>query len=63
MAYQAMGQPSDAEPLLQQLLTAQVEDEAKLDLLTRLGIVQVPRSTRAPRPCHCCGVVRPQIAE
>lgn len=49
-AFQAVGQPADAEPLLQQVLEAQPEAGALLDLLARLGNVQVLRPVFAPRP-------------
>jgi len=42
LAYQAAGRPADAEPLLQQLLDAEPGEGVRLDLLTRLGSVQVP---------------------
>ena len=47
-AYQVAGRPADAEPLLQQLLDAEPEEGAELDLLTRLGSVQVPASFTNP---------------
>ena len=42
LAYQAARRPADAEPLLSQLLDSEPEEAAELDLLTRLGSVQVP---------------------
>ncbi len=60
LAYQAAGRAADAEPLLQQLLDAEPEEGTRLDLLTRLGSVQVLISslissgltpTSGPRTC------------